>query len=524
MKKMKKIVAVLLVLAMAVFTLAGCGSSEKPETQSGETASTDTSNWDGTITIVQSSDIINWDPCASTDVNTKNCMKNLMNRCFETDDYYNPIPVLVKNYDNPDDLTWNFEIYSGVKYRDGNELKAEDIKYCYERSKEISSSGQTLFAPVTSIEVTGDYTFTIKTEYPYASMLTAMSNGSTGIIEPEWIEKAEKGECTWDDVMRNGVCGRYYLGERVVGDSVELLANEDYWNPEDAPQNKKLIFKVIPEATTRTIMVQTGEADVDVSFDTATMDDVKDDPNVQLLQHDSSDIYYLAMNCEKGVFTNKELRKAMNYAIDRDSCLQVGTEGHGVAWYNVWGPRVIGSSENPSGYSYDPEKAKQILADAGLSNVEIKGAVYNDEGERVVQVIQANLAEVGITLSYSRIDNTILTESVANNEYDFIVDHTASYKDPELFFGRYFSASGIGGKNYAHYNNDEVNKVIEETTATLDEAARKAGYTKANEMINDDAPWVSLYNNIIWATCRTGVTGVNLSDETTFYYHTIRYE
>lgn len=521
MKKAKKLTALLLALMMLTSVLAGCGNSNTPSTDGDKSPVKD---WDGTITIVQSSDIINWDPCASTDVNTKNCMKNLMNRCFETDDYYNPIPVLVKSYENPDELTWNFEIYSGVKFIDGNELTADDVKFCYERAREISSSGKTLFAPVTSIEVTGDYTFTIKTEYPYASMLTAMSNGSTGIIEQEWVEKAEAGQCTWDDVMRNGVSGRYYLGERVVGDSVELLANENYWNPDDAAMNKKLIFKVIPEATTRTIMLQTGEADVNVSFDTATMKDVENDPNVTLLQHDSSDIYYVAMNCESGVFTNKLLRKAMNYAIDRESCLQVGTEGLGVAYYNVWGPRVIGSSENPSGYSYDPEQAKALLAEAGLSSVDVKGAVYNDEGERVIQVIQANLAAVGINLTYSRIDNTILTESVANNEYDMIVDHTASYKDPELFFGRYFSASGIGGKNYAHYNNDEVNAVIAKATSTLDEAVRKDGYTKANEMINDDAPWVPLYNNIIWAACRTGVQGVNLSDETTYYYHTIRYE
>lgn len=523
MKKANRWLALLLALVMAL-SLVACGGQNSNGPSSNEQGNTDAADWDGTITIVQSSDVINFDPCASTDVNTKNCYKNIMNRCFETDDYYNPIPVLVKEWNNPDPLTWEFEIYSGVKFIDGNELTADDIKFCYERARTTSSSGKTLFGPVTDITVTSDYTFTITTEYPYASMLTAMSNGSMGICEQEWVEKADAGECTWEDVMRNGVCGRYYLGERVIGDHTELIANENYWNPDDAAMNKRLIFKVIPEATTRTIMLQTGEADVNVNFDTATMKDVENDPNVTILQHDSSDIYYLALNCEVGPFTNKLVRQAVAYAVDRESCLQVGTEGLGVAWYNVFGPNVIGATENPAGYSYDPEKAKSLLAEAGTPTIDIKGCCYNDEGERVIQVIQANLAAVGINLTYSRIDNTILTEAVGNNEYDLVIDHTASYNDPELFFGRYFSKDGIGAKNYAHYNSEEANALLAEAVSTLDEETRKEGFIKLGNLLCEDCPKVGLYNNIIWAACRTGVKGVNLSNETTYYYHTIRYE
>lgn len=518
-KSSKRWTALLLVLMMLLSVLTGCGGG------GGSTEGDTTEEWDGTITIVQSSDIINWDPCASTDVNTKNCLKNMVNRCFETDDYYNPIPNLVKNWTNPDELTWEFELHQGVMFMDGTELTSEDVKATYERAREKSSSGKTLFGPVQNIEIIDEYNFRITTAYPYASMTTAMSNTASSVISKEWLAKVDAGECTWDDVMRNGITGRYYLGERVIGDSVELIKNENYFNNDvDGAKNEKLIFRVIPEATTRTIMLQTGEADVNVNFDTATMADVENDERVTILQHESSDIYYLALNCEVGPFTNPALRKAVNYAINREDCLQVGTEGLGKVHYNVWGPRVIGSSENPEGYSYDPEKAKSILEEAGLKDVAVKACVYNDEGERVVQVVQSYLQAVGINMTYQRIDNTILTEVVGNNEYDLVVDHTASYKDPELFFGRYFSKDGIGAKNYAHYNNEEVNKVIAEASSTLDEATRLAGYTKANEMINADAPWVPLYNNIIWAACRTGVTGVNLSDETTYYYHTICYE
>ena len=120
--------------------------------------------------------------------------------------------------------------------------------------------------------------------------------------------------------------------------------------------------------------------------------------------------------------------------------------------------------------------------------------------------------------------NTILTEVMANNEYDMAFDYTAFYNDPELFVGRQFQASGIGAKNYAHYVNPEVDDLMVKAKATLNEDERMEYYHQLNKILCDDCPWIGMFNNNLYALARTGIKGVNLNVETTYWYNTIRYE
>lgn len=478
-------------------------------------------DWNGTITIVQSSDVIGFDPTASTDTNNKNVLKNMVSRLYETDDYFNPVPVLATSYTQVDDYTWEFKIAQGVQFHDGTTLTVEDVIYSLERAKEKSSSGKTLLGPVEKFEKVDDETLRIITSTVYGSLLTALSNSACTILSQAWIEKAEAGDCSWDDVIMNGATGRYTLGSRDIGNSCILIKNENYFDPSDAAQNDQLIFRIIPEATTRTIMVQTGEADVNVNFDTAAMEDCLADPNVEVLEHESSTIYYIALNCENGPFTNKQLRQAVAWAINRADCLEVGYNGYGKVWSNVWAPTVYGALDDP--YTYDMEKAQKLVTASGYAGQEIKACVKTDAEERIAQVVQAYLSMVGINMTYTRIDNTILTEAMANNEYDMAFDYTAFYNDPELFVGRQFQASGIGAKNYAHYTNEEVDKLMEEAKATLDESARSEIYHQINTILCDDCPWVGMFNSNLYALAHTGIKGVNINVETTYWYNTIRY-
>jgi len=478
--------------------------------------------WDGTITIVQSSDVIGFDPTASTDTNNKNVLKNMVSRLYETDDYFNPVPVLATEYKQLDDYTWEFKIAQNVQFHDGTILTVDDVIYSLERAKAKSSSGKTLLGPVTSFEKIDEETLRITTGTVYGSMLTALSNSACTILSKAWIEKAEAGECTWDDVIRYGATGRYILGERNIGNSCTLIKNPNYFDPNDAALNDKLIFRIIPEATTRTIMVQTGEADVNVNFDTAAMNDCLKDPNVQVLQHESSTIYYIALNCEKGPFTNKALRQAVAWAIERADCLEVGYNGYGKVWSNVWAPTVYGAKDDP--YSYDPAKAEELVKQSGYAGQEIKACVKTDAEERIAQVVQSYLSMVGITMNYSRIDNTVLTEVMANNEYDMAFDYTAFYNDPELFVGRQFQASGIGAKNYAHYTNPEVDELLIKAKATLNEEERAEYYHQINKILCDDCPWIGMFNSNLYALARTGISGVNINVETTYWYNTICYK
>lgn len=528
MKSLVKRVFFFAMLVCIALGLTACGSDKKQSapTNTGKetttTAAKSAKDWDGTITIVQSSDVIGFDPTASTDTNNKNVLKNMVSRLYETDDYFNPVPVLATSYKQESDYVWTFKIAQGVKFHDGTEMTVDDVIYSLKRAKEKSSSGKTLLGPVVKFEKVDKETMRITTNTVYGSLLTALSNSACTILSKAWIEKAEAKQCTWDEVIRKGATGRYILGNRDIGNSCTLLKNDNYFNPKDAAQNKKLVFRIIPEATTRTIMVQTGEADVNVNFDTAAMEDCKKDKNVKVLEHESSTIYYIALNCAKGPFTDKKLRQAVAWAINRADCLRVGYNGYGKEWSNVWAPTVYGATKNP--YTYDMNKAKELVAATGKKDITVTACVKTDAEERIAQVVQAYLAQIGIKMNYSRIDNTILTEVMANNKYDMAFDYTAFYNDPELFVGRQFQASGIGAKNYAHYDNKEVNELMIKAKATLDENKRKEIYGQINQILCDDCPWIGMFNSNLYALVHTGVSGVNINVETTYWYNTICYK
>ena len=139
-----------------------------------------------------------------------------------------------------------------------------------------------------------------------------------------------------------------------------------------------------------------------------------------------------------------------------------------------------------------------------------------------MQVVQMNLKEIGINLTFSRVDNTVLTELMGNNEYDMCMNEYAHYQDPELFYGRYLGAVGIGGNNWAHYQSAEADAAIA-AAATTDAAARQAALEELNRIICDDQPWVGLYTEELYCLAHAGVKGVNINLETTYWYHTICY-
>lgn len=471
---------------------------------------------DKTITVVQSSDVFVFDPTASADVNNKNCLKNVLSRLYETDEYFNPVPTLATEYTQSEDgLTWTFTI-AEAKFFDGTPVTVNDIIKSFEHVKANKCSGQTLLKPVVEMREE-DGKLVLVTDHVYGSMLTALSNSACAILSANWIEKAEKGECTWEDVVRNGACGRYKIENREPGISCTLVANPDYFDQNDAAQNDRIIFRVIPEATTRTIMVQTGEADLDVNFDTAAMDQCKADSNVEILEMESSKVYEMWLNVEK---LPKNVRQAIAYAVNREDCLEIGANGYGQIWTNCWAPYVKGAAADHSSYTYDPDKALELLAG---TTMDITACVTTDEEERVAQIVQLYLMNVGLNLTITRIDKSVLSSEMGSGNYDIAFASSTFYDDPELFFERQYGEAGIGVGNYSHYTSDECMELLTKANATLDPDFRLDCYNQINKIVMDDACVIGLYNSTLFDLQRAGLQGVQMNVETTYGFHTIHY-
>lgn len=476
---------------------------------------------DATITIVQSLDMVSWDPVNTSDLSNGYVINNVYAKLFTFDENINGIPELCESYTMVSDTEWHFKIYEGVKNHDGTTLTADDVVYSLNRTKNGTAIGA-LFGPVLDITEVDELTISITTDGPYPALPTALTHQATCIVPKGYSEQAEASG-DWSSPIGSG---RYKFVSRVIGDSVELTRFDDYFNQDDAALNKNLIFKVIPEGASRTIAVETGTADVNVDFDTVDYDRVVANSELTLWEHYSQTVWHLGMDNTHEWFSNKLVRQAVNYAIDRDACLEVGHNGQGTVMYNcaTFAPTCLGAVENPLDmYSYNPEKAKELMAEAGCPGFETEIIVFRDETERIATLCQAYLAEIGITAKVVRIENAVFASTIQEHKAPMFITSWGAYWDPDLFLARRFSSAGIGGVNRVFYLNEELDVLILEGRSTFDEAERAATYAKVQDFLADEAPEVDLYVSVMFSLANKDLKGVEINVERPFNYYKLHY-
>lgn len=550
---MKKIISSLAVLVIFTTLLGGCTggeqtatslnndtqNTEEGETTDGGTASEggslkdapDTSpvaadaNLDADITIVQSLDMVSWDPINTSDLSNGYVINNVYSKLFTFDEDLNGIPELVETYERISDTEWHFKIYENVISHDGTPLTAEDVAYSLNRTKTGTAIGA-LFAPVQEIEQLDEYTISIKTDGPYPALPTALTHQATCIVPKHYAEEAVKND-DWTSPIGSG---RYTFGSRVIGDSIVVNRYDDYFNADDKALNKSLTIKVIPEGSGRTIAVETNTADLNVDFDTVDYDRIVNDPNVSLWQHYSQTVWHLGMDNTHEWFQNKLVRQAVAFAIDRAACMEVGHNGKGTVVYNsaTFAPTCLGAVQNPLDMYSDSveenlEKAKALMEEAGCPGFDTEIIVFRDETERIATLCQSFLAQIGINAKVTRIENAVFSSYIADKKAPMYITSWGAYNDPDLFLERRFGEAGIGGVNRNWYLNPELDELVIKGRSTFDEVERAAIYKEVQEFLAEEAPEVDLYVSIMFAMSNKDLKGVEINVERPYNYYKLHY-
>lgn len=539
MKKCFKLISLLLVLIMIMSLFVGC-SNKSEQTNNGQTGTPAPAaegnkpkeavpsgkpeagaKLDEDITIVQALDMVSFDPVNTSDLSNAYVITNIYSRLFDFDENLNGVPELVKDYKMVSDTEWEFTIYSGVKTHDGKELTADDVVYSLQRTQKGTAIGA-LFKPVDTISKVDDYTIRITTKGPYPALPTALTHQATCIVPKHYAEQADASK-DWSKPIGTG---RYVFKERVIGDSVVMTRFDDYFNQEDKALNKSLTYKIIPEGSGRTIAVETGEADLNVVFNTVDYERVLGNPDVQLWQHYSQTVWHLGYDNTQKWFDNKLVRQAINYAIDREACLEVGHNGHGTVMFNnsTIAPTCLGALENPNDkYSYDPEKAKALMAEANCPGFETEIIVFRDEAERIAVLVQSYLDVIGIKAKVTRIENAVFASTIADHKAPMFITSWGSYWDPDLFLARRFTQAGIGGVNRVWYLNPELDVMIEKGRSSFDNAERAKTYEEIQKFMAEEAPEADLYVNTMFALATKDLKGVEINVEMPFHYYKLHY-
>ena len=516
---MKRFATLFLVLLLTLLLAAPALAGLKDAPDAFEL--TDASNLDADITIVQALDMVSWDPTNTSDLSNGYVINNVYGKLFTFDEDLNGIPEMCESYERLSDTEWHFKIYEGIKIHDGSILTADDVVHSLNRTKNGTAIGA-LFGPVDEITKVDDLTISITTKGPYPALPTALTHQACCIVPQAYAEQAEAD----DDWTHPIGSGRYTFNSRLIGDSIKLDRFDDYFNQNDKALNKSLTFKVIPEGGNRTIAVETGAADINIDFNTPDFNRVVADDNLALWQHYSQTVWHLGMDTTHEWFSNPLVRQAVNFAIDREGTLIVGHNGQGTVVYNcaTFAPTCLGAVQNPLDmYSYNIERAKELMAEAQCPGFDTEIIVFRDEAERIAQLCQMNLAEIGINAQVKRIENAVFASTIAEHGAPMFVTSWGAYWDPDLFLARRFSTAGIGGVNRGFYLNDELDVMIIDARSTFDNSVRAVKYGEIQEFMAIEAPECDLYVSVMFAMSGKDLRGVEINVERPFNYYKLHY-
>lgn len=519
MKKVQKILALALSLLMA-FAVFGCSAgttdeTNEPTTDPGTTADSEASaapenvTYQDTVTIGVANDITTLDPQGSnTDANMM-AFTLTHETLVEVDPETNEvIPGMAKSWEVSDDgCTFTFEIPDNVKFSDGTPCTASDIKFTYERAKE-SSFTKTKVELVTDIQVIDDTHVSITIEKPSQEFLLLLAHQSMSILSEKLVGENEFG-------YQIGT-GLFQVEEWISGDQISFIRSE-YFHGEPAPTNR-IVFRLIKEESSRLIALQTGEIDVCIDPLSTDLSYIEDDPGLELIKIPNYVLLYLAINNERKGLDDVHVRKAIAYATDKESMIEVGYNGEGFV-HDHWVNRgQFGWYDGLEVYGYDLEKAKAEMALSPYKPGDLKfRVIYNGTAkENMALVLQEDLAQIGIELELIKLETAAL-KGILNDaalDYDLCLyqftDNLGTDFTLRNQFGSY-EEDGVlkkNGSNRANMKDPVYNQMIDDALVEQDPAKREQMYNDIEAYLNNIVPIVPIATSYINVGIKSGLIGV----------------
>ena len=489
----------MLVLVLST-VLAACGGEDKKE---GAGSDSKGANDPNILVYGRGGDSVTLDPAIATDGEsfkvTTNVYETLVN-FGEKDVTINP--GLARSWEPSEDgLTYTFQLEEGVKFHDGTDFNAEAVVKNFERWK----NGGQKFAYYSSQFVVGDqqviesvtaeddYTVVFKLSQPQATFIKNIAMTAFAIASPAVFEAD-------DDALSEKPVGTgpFTFVEWKRNDSVTIEKNPEY-RIEGLPKLDKVIYRSIPENSTRLNELNTGGIDIAEGLSPADGAALEANADLQLVERPSMNIGYLGLTANRAPFDNVKVRQAVNYAIDKQTIVDAFYEGYAEVAKNIIPPVINGYNDDIEGYNYDPEKAKALLAEAGYDGKEIElwampvSRPYMPDGQKIAEAIQKNLADIGMPSKIVTFEWATYIEKTLNGEADaFLLGWQGDNGDADNFIYTLLDGDNIGSNNFSYYDNKELHELLVAAQKEVDENKRNDLYKQAQVIINEDAPLVNI--------------------------------
>ncbi|MDU9411216.1 ABC transporter substrate-binding protein [Pseudomonas sp. zfem005] len=459
----------------------------------------------------------------------------LMNRLVEFDAQRGElVPGLAQSWAvSPDGLAYTFTLRPGVRFhateyfKPGRELDADDVLFSFQRMLDatnpwhkVAQSGfphaQSMQLPqlIKAIDKVAPLQVRFTLNKPDATFLATLSMGFASIYSAEYADQLMKAG-TPEKLNAQPIGTGPFVFKRFQKDAVvRYSANPDYFAGKPAVDG--LIFAITPDANVRLQKLRRGECQIALSPKPLDVQAASKDAALKVVQTPAFMTAFIGINSQHPPLDQAKVRQAINLAFDKQSYLKAVFEGSASAANGPYPPNTWSYAKDLPGYAHDPEKARALLAEAGLKDgfkttiwTRPSGSLLNPNPSLGAQLLQADLGKVGIQAEIRVIEWGELIRRAKAGEHDLLfMGWAGDNGDPDNFLTPQFSCASVqSGLNFARYCDAELDKLISDGKGLAEQAERTALYIKAQRIIQEQALWLPLAHPTAFALTRAGVEG-----------------
>ena len=523
MKRNLFILSLFVVLALLA-TACGSAATQAPAATDAPAATTDApaateAPAAGPIVLkyASSANITTWDPIASFSTEAA-YMANMYEQLLRVNAPGSAeqfTPLLAESWEKSEDgLVWTFHLREGVKFHDGEPLTADAVKKSIDAAKDHAGASF-IWLPLDTVEVVDDLTvnFTLKWAQPLE--LIVGSEYAAYIVSPKALDAAAADENYWSAGVEAGT-GPYMLESYTADQELVLTQNTEYWGGWEEGQYEKVLVTFVPEATTRQQLLEGGEVDLVTSVPADAYASFAENPDYTASLEPALFNYTAFFNTLKAPLDNVKVRQALSYAMPYEDIIALGANGRGTQSRGPVPAGVFPYSEDVKQYTYDIEKAKELLKEAGYEgggfSLKLTYASENSTEETFAPLIKDSFAQIGVDVTIEALEFTQQWElakadpTSADAQDIFLLLYWPTYSDAgadnmwSMFYAGaeapYLNATKF---NLSYWKNDQYNALVDEAggLSGTDTAASLAKYTEAQNLLVEEAPAAFLFDTMV---------------------------
>jgi len=449
-----------------------------------------------TLVVAIESSPMTLDPRFATDAYSERITQLLFSSLVRVDAAFQIVPGLAVSWSQPDPLTYRFVLRRGVRFHDGRELTADDVRYTFASILDPATASpyRSVYGMIDRITVLGPYEIEFHLSAPHAPFLVNLVRG----IVPARLAAQR------DEFARQPVgSGAFRLIRWAPDDRVELAAFSGYYA--GAPSIAGITVKIIPDETIRLLELQKGTIDiVQNAITPEVLPLLKASGRFHVVTSPSTTYTYLGMNLLDPHLADVRVRRAIALAIDRSAIIRTLLGGQAEEATGLLPPAHWAYEPDVTRYGYDPARARRLLDEAGVADPDGAGprprlhltfdTSQNEQARRIAEVIQQQLAQIGIDLTIRSHEWGAFYADIRAGRFQLYTLSWVGVVDPDLYYEVFHSSSRPpNGSNRDGYVNPAVDRLLERGRRSTDPAERRTVYQEVQRIVADDLPYVSLW-------------------------------